>query len=44
MQKITVVGYNRDEEEPVTPEEINDAFSIIGLSDVDIQIEDLEDE
>ncbi len=43
MQKITVVGYNRDEDAPVTEDELYDALSQVGLSDLDITVKELDD-
>lgn len=43
MQKIIVTAYARDDDEPVTEEEVMDAIGILGLSNVDVQITELDE-
>lgn len=45
MQKITVTGFNRNPDDPpVTEEEVQDAVMELGLSDVYVQIDDIDEE
>lgn len=41
MQKIMVVGYNSDEDQPVTEQEVTDAMSSLSLDNVYVNIQEL---
>jgi hypothetical protein len=45
MQKVTVTGFNRNPEDPpVSEEEVMDALLPLGLSDIYVQIDDIEED
>lgn len=43
MQKIILTAYTQDDDEPITEVEVNDAIGILGLSNVDVQITELDE-
>lgn len=43
MQKIVITAYNRDEGAPVTEQEVCTVLDDLDLSDVNVQIIDMED-
>jgi hypothetical protein len=44
MQKVTITAYNRTDDAPISEDEVVDVLMPIGLSDIYVQVDELEDE